>query len=49
MTSSLLGGRAGAHRDGGDTEKKRSNADAERKHDRNSLVLRRPEMSTRNR
>ena len=49
MASSLLGERAGAHRDRGDTKKKRCNANAARKHDLNSLVLRRPEMSTRKR
>jgi hypothetical protein len=43
MTSSLLGGRASAHRYCGDTEKQRCNANGARKHDLNSLVLRRPE------
>jgi len=46
-TPSRLGGRAGAHRDRGDTKKKRYNADAARKHDLNSLVLGRPEKHQR--
>ena len=49
VTSSLLGERAGAHRNRGDTKKKCCNASAWRKHDLNSLMLRRPEMSTRKR
>ena len=49
VTSSRLRGRAGAHRDRGDTKKKRCNAGNARKHDLNSFVLRRPEMPTRER
>jgi hypothetical protein len=45
--SSMLGERAGAHRNRGDTKKKCCNASAWRKHDPNSLMLRRPEMPTR--
>ena len=48
-TSSLLGERAGAHRNRGDTKKKCCNTNAAQKHDLNSLMLRRPELSTRKR
>jgi len=48
VASYLLGERASAYRDRGHTKKKRRNANAAWKHDRNSL-LRRPEMSTRTR
>jgi hypothetical protein len=48
VASYLLGERASAHRDRGHTKKKRRNANAAWKHDRNSL-LRRPETSTRTR
>jgi len=43
VTFSRFGRRTGAHRDRGDTEKKRGKAHTARKHDRNSLVLRCPE------
>ena len=47
VASSQLSIRTGAYRNRGDTKKKRCKANTARKHDRNSLVLRRPGMSTR--